>query len=269
MINSVAALVVTVVGAFLRSNYYGLDNTPVVTASMLRPSELSEEELMQTWGVMNDNTAQVVDRVPMSEMTHDKFRQEYLLPRRPVVVEGAYASSPLTMEKNGKWSLPRIREAYGNVQLPSVMIPPQKGDNINCSYAGLCKKEGQTTLGEFFDQTFLLPVDERRRKIRRGYQEAYPHDLNLQYLLPDMFAVYRKLSLFAENIRLATVRGQDKWPSLFFGAAGTRTGLHVDMMGTSFTMAVFQGRKQFGEWQFLVYGLHRIGCMLLLLTLRQ
>ena len=39
--------------------------------------------------------------------------------------------------------------------------------------------------------------------------------------------------------------GTDRWPSLFFGARGTQTNLHVDNMGTSFTMAVFRGRKQF------------------------
>jgi hypothetical protein len=123
----------------------------------------------------------------------------------------------------------------------------QKGNDVDCSFAGLCRKDGKTP-GEMFDETFLRPVNERRRRTAMGYPEPYPHDLNLQHLLPGMFERYRKLAFFAENIRLATVRGLDKWPYLFFGAAGTSTGLHVHLTGTSFTMAVFWGRKELGKW---------------------
>ena len=97
-----------------------------------------------------------------------------------------------------------------------------------------------------------------------------------------MYGVYRKHAYFVENWLLPLSEGFDHWPSLFFGATGTRTGLHVDNFGTvskciliidywfwckniivyidaqnsvlhigshitcqSFTMAVFRGRKQF------------------------
>jgi hypothetical protein len=60
-----------------------------------------------------------------------------------------------------------------------------------------------------------------------------------------MFETYQKHAFFGDNLLLPLKGGTDRWPSLFFGARGTQTNLHVDNMGTSFTMAVFRGRKQF------------------------
>lgn len=237
--SSVAAIAVLAV--FFGSRNENSNIPERVTISMLRPSEPSEEDWIRSWQV-NPETAQV-DRVPFSEMTHEKLRENYLFPRRPVVLEGAYANSPLVNE----WSFESIRAAYGDVHIPSFMIPAQKGHNTGCSFTGLCKNEDGMSLSKMFDETFLRPLEERKRLIRMGVPQPYPHDLDLQNMLPGMFQVYRKLSFFAENIRLVATRGTDKWPSLFFGAAGTHTGLHVDNYGTSFTMAVFRGRKQFGE----------------------
>ena len=47
-----------------------------------------------------------------------------------------------------------------------------------------------------------------------------------------MYGVYRKHAYFVENWLLPLSEGFDHWPSLFFGATGTRTGLHVDNFGT-------------------------------------
>lgn len=204
---------------------------------------LSEEDLMKLWGVHPEKGQ--VDRIPLSEMTHEKFLNEYLIPRRPFVIEGAYATSPLS-DSNGDWSFQNIRQKFGHLQLP-YKIPPQVGDNYNCSLAGLCIKN-DLTLGQMMDETVLLPIAERQKRLKANIPQPYPHDMNLQKYLPEIYHVYQKLSYFTENLKTSSnPGGLEHWPSLFFGPIGTTSGLHVDDKGLSFTMAVFQGRKQFGK----------------------
>ena len=227
------------------------ENGRVTTMSKLYPSTLSEDDLIRAWTEGSDNThgeikeSFLVERVPLSQMTHEKFYSEYVIPRKPVVIEGAYDDNPL-VDPDGDWSFDNIHKKYGHVQLPSYMIPLQAGSNYNCSDAGLCKKYDDKTIGDMFEETFLLPLNERKIRIIRGIPQPYPHDVCLEKVLPDIYHhAYQKLSYFGENLLLGAKKGYDKWPSLFFGPAGSSTGLHVDGMGTSFTMAVFRGIKQF------------------------
>ena len=256
----VSAIAVAFISIFVLKFIIGYDSSGAsenggvtTTMSKLYPSALSEDGLIRAWTEgRNDNTADgvnkesfLVERVPLSQMTHEKFYSEYVVPRKPVVIEGAYNDNPL-VDPDGDWSFENIHKKYGHIQLPSYMIPLQAGNNYNCSDAGLCKKYDDKTIGEMFEETFLLPLEERKRRIIRGLPQPYPHDICLQKVLPDIFHhAYKKLSYFGENLLLGAKKGYDKWPSLFFGPAGSSTGLHVDGMGTSFTMAVFRGIKQF------------------------
>ena len=257
----VSAIAVAFISIFVLKFIIGYDSSSgasenggvTTTMSKLYPSALSEDGLIRAWTEgRNDNTADgvnkesfLVERVPLSQMTHEKFYSEYVVPRKPVVIEGAYNDNPL-VDPDGDWSFENIHKKYGHIQLPSYMIPLQAGNNYNCSDAGLCKKYDDKTIGEMFEETFLLSLEERKRRIIRGLPQPYPHDICLQKVLPDIFHhAYKKLSYFGENLLLGATKGYDKWPSLFFGPAGSSTGLHVDGRGTSFTMAVFRGIKQF------------------------
>ena len=229
----------------------GSENIGTTAMSILYPSALSEDDLIRAWTEGKDGTdgrnkeSFFVERVPLSQMTHEKLYSEYVVPRKPVVIDGAYGDNPL-VDPDGDWSFNNIHEKYGHVQLPSYMIPLQARNNYNCSNAGLCKKYDNKTMGEMFEETFLLPLKERKRRITRGIPQPYPHDLRLKDVFPDMFHhAYQKLSYFGENLLLGAKKGHDEWPSLFLGPAGSSTGLHVDGMGTSSTMAVFRGIKQF------------------------
>ena len=175
-----------------------------------------------------------VDRVPFSEMTHAKFIDQYMVHRRPVVIVDMYANNPLTEGVNDKeWGWEGMKRRFGHVKLETRILGGFKG----CTSTGLC--EGRTiTIKELFDRYFL-----NKRKNQK--KVPYPHDIQLETVLPEMFQVYQKHAFFAENLLLPVNSGTDRWPSLFFGARGTQTNLHVDNMGTSFTMAVFRGRKQF------------------------
>lgn len=204
---------------------------------LIFPSDVLEEtssddkyrEAMQLWN------SEPIDRIPLSIMTHAKFIQEYVSQRKPVVITGAYADSPLTEGVDDEsWGWEGMKRRFGDVKLETRILGGTKG----CTSTGLC--EGKTvTIKELFDEHFLNKGGDRKRAV------PYPHDIQLETVLPDMFAAYQKHAFFAENALLPMNSGTDRWPSLFFGAKGTQTNLHVDNMGTSFTMAVFRGRKQF------------------------
>ena len=70
-----------------------------------------------------------------------------------------------------------------------------------------------------------------------------------------MFSVF-----FADNRRFEGVliksrgsgvtRAGDDWPSLFVGARGTRSGVHVDPFESNFWMMMIKGRKR---WLYVMH----------------
>jgi Cupin-like domain len=263
----VTAAAVSVLLASQQQHGTGTNSSNALAVSQAeRLGEMSEQEVIDLW---TQNTARgavtMVDRVPLAEMSVQRFHREYLWPRKPVVITGAYASNPLTATSNDKneneddsspftyrWSFAGIRKAYGHVLL-KTLIPLRQGPNVKCTTSGLCQGPVMT-LAKLLDETFLLPMSQRRQHrqqqrntgVANDISDAYPHDIDLETTLPGAFDEYQKLSIFTENLHLATRSGNlDRWPSLFLGPATTKTGLHVDKFGTSFTMAVFRGRKQF------------------------
>jgi hypothetical protein len=200
---------------------------PEKATSVLYDSDGRFNEAVHAW------SAQLVDRIPFDEMSTYTFIHEYLVPRIPVVIVGAYADSPLTEGvRDDLWGWEAMKERFGTVQLENRVLGGSKG----CTGTGLC--EGKLiTLEELFDKYF--------KGSNHGKAAPYPHDIQLETTIPEMFDAYQKLDLFIENMLLPLKGGKDRWPSLFFGATGTQTNLHVDSMGTGSTMAVFRGRKQF------------------------
>ena len=103
-----------------------------------------------------------VERVPLSEMTYERFHDDFLLTRRRLVIEEAYKSSPLVTTSSkgnddgeeGGWSLQRIRRLYGDVMLPKYMINLKKGANQNFSH-----KTGQRLA-----ISSTIPLQEERKR---------------------------------------------------------------------------------------------------------
>ena len=184
----------------------------------------------------------LIDRVPYDEMSHERFFEDYQRKRKPVVIAGMYADSPLTEGVDEKhWGWKAMRDRFGDVLLENRV--ERSLSEKGCTGTGLCQGE-PIKLRDLLNGHFLDTEGDYDSQ-QENIHAPYPHDIELKKFLPDMFDAYRKSSLFAENLLLPIKNGKDRWPSLFFGATGTRTNLHTDSMGTSFTMAVFRGRKQF------------------------
>ncbi|KAL7472216.1 hypothetical protein ACHAXS_012549 [Conticribra weissflogii] len=185
----------------------------------------------------------VIDHVPFADMTFRRFVRDYQSKRKPVVLTGTYAASPLTEGvDDARWGWRALRDRFGDVVLETLVTGGHRDGG--CSGTGLC--EGPPVrLGDLLDRHFSSGPSDADHDDDAADAAPYPHDIELKAVLPDLFRAYRKPALFAENLLLPLKAGRDRWPSVFFGAPGTQTNLHVDSMGTSFTMAVFRGRKQF------------------------
>jgi hypothetical protein len=205
---------------------------------------LGEDEVFAAW------KGQRIDHVPLSAMTHHRFVEEYMGPKRPVVITGAYEDSPLVTDE---WNWIALRDNFGHILLDNrVERPADPAKQKNCTQTGLCQGEPirlAHLVNDFIrkEDFFASFVNDFNQKDTKAPSTTpYPHGLSLEKTLPEMYKVYRQLTFFTENFLLAAKDGHnDQWPSLFLGARGTQTRLHQDSMGTSFTMAVFRGRKQF------------------------
>eukprot|EP00581_Thalassiosira_minuscula_P011892 CAMPEP_0183728352 /NCGR_PEP_ID=MMETSP0737-20130205/27790_1 /TAXON_ID=385413 /ORGANISM="Thalassiosira miniscula, Strain CCMP1093" /LENGTH=635 /DNA_ID=CAMNT_0025960263 /DNA_START=22 /DNA_END=1929 /DNA_ORIENTATION=- len=251
------------------------NNAPSDTAIKTKIS--SDNEFQQAIEAWNGT---LIDHIPYENLTYRQFVSEYQIKRKPVVIRGMHADSPLTEGVDeANWGWKAMRRRFGNVVLDNRIegtSGQRKGGEeeggavdrtmVGCTGLGLCTGN-PITLASLFDEYFLQrpssalheTADHTTTKIENNVHHPptrhpkpnnhppipYPHDIELRRYLPEMFSAYRKSNYFIENLHLPINGGTSKWPSLFFGARGTSTKLHVDGHGTSFAMSVFRGRKQF------------------------
>ena len=185
-------------------------------STSLDESDKEYNEALKLW------RSKEVDRLAFSEITLSKINK-YMRRRLPVVIVGAYAHSNLTEGVNDEdWGWEGMKHRFGDIEL-ETKVWGMDGSN-KCTGAGLCQGRN-VTIRDLFDGYFLNKFPGKKKV-------PYPHDLSLETAIPEMFEAYQKHAFFVENLLLPLKEGFDHWPSLFFGARGTRTGLHVDNMGT-------------------------------------
>eukprot|EP00756_Hemistasia_phaeocysticola_P063955 Hpha_TRINITY_DN7418_c0_g1::TRINITY_DN7418_c0_g1_i1::g.95955::m.95955/K11323/JMJD6; histone arginine demethylase JMJD6 len=91
----------------------------------------------------------------------------------------------------------------------------------------------------------LMPLEEFIRRLDEG-EKLYLYDCSLPLQLPTLLPYVRIPRYFA-HCRLQRTRLRhcfdNSWPTLFIGAAGTESSLHVDQWYGHFWMTVISGRK--------------------------
>ena len=186
------------------------------------------EAVLQAWP-----SSKQIDHIPFSEMTHSRIVHQYMRRRRPVVIVGLYEQSQLTSGVNDTyWGWEGMQRHFGHVELETKVWGWDGSSSKNCTSGGLCIDDN-VTLYDLFQDHFLNKHEQQQVvNNKREKKVPYPHDISLENTLPEMYSVYRKHAFFVENWLLPLSEGFDHWPSLFFGATGTRTGLHVDNFGT-------------------------------------
>ena len=172
-----------------------------------------------------------IDRFDYKDLSMEKFYYDYAKKKRPVIIE----NFPMTKRP---WSLDYIDELCGDRLVDLV-----KRSTETSSWGGLVDAE-ELELSEFIE-TYTTNTS------RSSY---YLHDWGLPSHCPKLFGdpPYDEFSMpkyFAGDYfqRVFPNNYQHSWPSLFIGAKGTQSDLHVDSGGTNFWMYLMSGEK---EWRF-------------------
>jgi len=152
----------------------------------------------------------------------------------------AFQKHPVVLKKMGNiifggqpWDLGLIKRVCGAANVTPAVFSPTAKTWAKLVDAG----NAQTTLAQFIEK-------------EATNSQLYLHDWSIPQNCPELlnsFVVPKffsgdKLLRVPEELPFAL-----DWPSLFIGAKGTQSGLHVDAFGTSFWMYLLKGKKL---WHF-------------------
>ena len=173
-----------------------------------------------------------VERRSASELSVEEFINDYEKKRIPVII------TDLDMFDT-PWTYDHIKEKCGS----KMVSPVQKNPNT-MNWGGLEDVGEGVNVSEFID-TFR--TNETRRK-------WYIHDWGLPRKCPEImgdapYSAFRYPKYVAGDYfqRAPFIGYQHSWPSLFIGANGTESKLHIDSGGTNFWLYLLEGEK---EWRF-------------------
>jgi len=173
-----------------------------------------------------------IERRSATTLTVTEFMENFANARKPLII------TDLHMFKR-PWTKAHIAETCG-----SHRVHLNKRDFKTSNWGGLVEVDENITLGEFVS-THLH--NESRR-------QWYLHDWGLPSHCPEIigsppFDEFIFPKYFAGDFfqRMPFIGYQHSWPSLFIGAKGTESALHVDSGGTNFWMYLIEGQK---EWRF-------------------
>eukprot|EP00949_MAST-11_sp_MAST-11-sp1_P003522 g3522.t1 len=177
---------------------------------------------------------QAIERRHWRTLSMSEFFHEYAVPKRPVIITG------LQMTKV-PWTLEHVREVCGHYRAEMK----RRAKNTT-NWGGLVEAE-TIELADFID-TFATNATR---------QSYYLHDWSLpsscpeimgsppydEFIMPKYFAGDYFQRVFPNNF-------QHSWPSLFIGADGTQSDMHIDSGATNFWLFLLSGEK---KWRFFDY----------------
>ena len=160
-----------------------------------------------------------------SELSVGECRREYVARFRPLVIRGV---GPLT--EPSPWTLPFLRESYG-----------QKRAAVNLGgsqMAAACEVAGVE----------VMTLAELAARVEsRSTPAAYLYDCSLPLKVPQLCERVGVPAYFSHDWlqRTRSLHAFSRsWPSLFVGATGTRSSLHIDQWKGHFWMAQLSGAKR-------------------------
>ena len=218
---------ITLAASYIDADVY----LEMALTELLSNLEASYKEELGGEVTKEDMTIVHIDVVHWKNLSMRHFMRKYATTSTPVVIRGL----PMTRTP---WTLNHIKEKCGN---QTAMLKQREVNSTN--WGGLVDAE-ELKLGDFID-TF------RSNKTRQKY---YLHDWSLptdcptvmgkppynEFLMPRYFAGDYFQRVFPNGY-------QHTWPSLFIGANGTQSDMHVDSGGTNFWLYLLSGKK---EWRF-------------------
>jgi len=173
-----------------------------------------------------------VQRVAAGSLSREAFIERYANKGKPVIITGLLAGCT----KDGNlWDMDFVRSKVGHktVALKRIVRGSPKWAQLEdaCS----------TTFSNFING-----IEAKDRALC----QSYCHDWSIPLHCPELLHGLRVPKYFAGDYLQHAPEGslyRDTWPSLFIGAKGTYSELHVDTFHSNFWMGLMQGRK---KWTF-------------------
>mmetsp|Transcript_27903 Transcript_27903/g.44725 ORF Transcript_27903/g.44725 Transcript_27903/m.44725 type:complete len:1066 (+) Transcript_27903:497-3694(+) len=198
-------------------------------------SDISKESFVHNFNrepTVEDQQVIGIERRSATEMTVEEFVNEYAKKRVPVII------TDLEMFTT-KWTKEHISRKCGHYSPRYVQREVGTHD-----WGGL------TNVNEVVNLTTFLETHTTNTSRKKWYL----HDWSLPTNCPEIMGsppyeefIYPKYFAGDYFQRLPFVGYQHSWPSLFVGANGTESKMHIDSGGTNFWMYLIEGVK---EWRF-------------------
>lgn len=163
-----------------------------------------------------------VDR--RSNLSLKEFKEEYLRPRRPVVITDAIRHWPAT----SLWTFEYFKQRLG-----SVVVPVHRYDDETEFTPDSLK---QMTLGEYIDGVTTKDWNEFPYYLRDNWR--------LFHTCPSLAQEHDVPSYFFDWFRFLPPFMRLPYPRLFIGPKGAITPLHADIWGTHAWLSQLVGRKR-------------------------
>ena len=167
--------------------------------------------------VANNATAegiqyQEIDR--RSGLTAEEFREEYLLPLKPVVFTDLIKDWPAT----NKWTFEWFRENYGHLEVPLY------GNDFHEAGKYYMTPREKMKFGDY-----LTMIENGPTELRMFLYNIFEHapDLVKDFSMPDIIKGWNK-----------------KYYFMFFGGEGSHVNLHYDIDCSHVFLSQFQTRKR-------------------------
>jgi len=164
-----------------------------------------------------------------------EFHQKYSMKRRPVVITDYVNAGKLSTKGE------MFNESYWKRMCGKKIVRIQKA--AKAAHWGGLTYHSDRTLNDAFEVIRTTTDPLVYGVFDTPLPHACPEVLN-EFVMPKYFA-NDYMQHVTHDMKL---QYRDSWPSFFLGRANTTANLHVDMFGSSFWMAVFQGRK---HWRFV------------------
>eukprot|EP01062_Namystynia_karyoxenos_P035074 TRINITY_DN25700_c0_g1_i2.p1 TRINITY_DN25700_c0_g1~~TRINITY_DN25700_c0_g1_i2.p1 ORF type:complete len:511 (+),score=132.93 TRINITY_DN25700_c0_g1_i2:64-1533(+) len=183
-------------------------------------------------GLLSGPELEPLPRVAAAALSPAEFVERYAAARRPVILEGLREAVT-----GGGWDLDWVLGQCGDRQVKPREYQP-----------GVDGWASQEEAAEYIGIASVLDHGPAARR-------PYVVDWSLPWGCPWALENFSVPGIFAgDALRILPEKYwhlRDKWPSLFLGGEGTRTGLHTDALGTHFWQLVLGGEK---EWTVLRHG---------------
>ena len=208
-----------------------------IRSKLLRREQLDPAQFKQ-WHASIPRTFSKVDKIDYRDVSYEHFFREYVLKRKPVVLQGL-----VDVMTNGKnWGFDHFKKVCGRMRVE------KKGHVIGQTkaWAGLVSF-GETSVGEFIEE-----LDTCHQRVSDTRPLAYVFDESLNPHCRRLLEDFVVPKYFVQDLGyMSDGNGPYKaHPSLFIGPENSTSGLHIDSSSSHFWQALFEGKK---KWVFYPY----------------